>query len=366
MLESENVVVKALRTASASCGPVAVLLSVLLLVLAFPAFADDAPALSEKASGSIVAFESLLESPEIQAELQKKSGPLDQDKVHVVSHYVPYEPGQKVYVTEYFTFRSVMRKPARAVIFLTGPEFRGNFWTIPVEGYNALELAARRGFFAYTLDYVGVGESHVPADGEKVNYLTQVAPVRTLIDKVRKSRRAQRVDLVGEGYGAEVASELADDAERVRSVVLSVLVYRDLNPEIEGFFSPEFEAFLRSQPDGYWNPDFLDLTLAFSPNESLREYVLATQPGTYPTGPALQMFDFGLPIIDAAAARVPALIIAGELDPFPAPGDLAALARDWAAGGRLVVVEGAHHVPRIEAEPTAAEFVAALFGFIDE
>ncbi len=287
------------------------------------------------------------------------------DRVFSFSYRLPVGAGQELFVTEHFTLASVFRRPKRAVVFLTGPEFRGNFWSIPVEGYNGPEMAARRGFFAYTFDYIGVGESTVPEDGSGVNYLTQVEPVRKLIDLIRFWRRVDTVDLTGEGYGAEVASELADEPERVRSVTLSVVTYENYDPAILPFFSPQLEAFLRSSPNGYWEPDFLDQTLAFSPIQEVKDYVYATQPGVYPTGPILQFWDFDAPIIDAPAAEVPGLVIIGALDPFPAAGDPQALADEWGGGADLVLIPGSFHVPRIEAPDIAAQYFAAFFDFID-
>lgn len=287
------------------------------------------------------------------------------EEVRRVDHRIPIGSGKTVFVTEYFTQSSLLRKPARAVIFLAGPDFRGSFWSLPVEGYNASAMAARRGFFAYTMDYVGVGQSYIPENGSEVTYLTQVGPVSELIDFVRSSRQVPTVDLVGEGTGAAVAAQWNADTERVRSVTMSVTTYKTFNPAILRFFSPELESSLRRQPSGYWTPDFLDRTLGFSPNQKLRDYVYATQPGIYPTGPALGFWDAKLPIIDAPAARVPGLVISAEFDPFPAPGDNAELAADWGAGASHVTILGAHHVPRIEAEEIAVQFYDALFGFID-
>ncbi|MCP5117593.1 MAG: hypothetical protein GY953_42765, partial [bacterium] len=104
------------------------------------------------------------------------------DTVYSISHPLPVGDGQWLHVTAHFTIASLLREPARAAIFLTGPEFRGNFWTIPVEGYNGPAMAAKRGFVAYTFDYIGVGESFVPENGLEINYLTQVGPTRKLVD----------------------------------------------------------------------------------------------------------------------------------------------------------------------------------------
>jgi len=288
------------------------------------------------------------------------------DRVYSFSYRLPVGPGRTLYVTEHLTLASLFREPARAVIFLTGPTFRGNFWSIPVEGYDAPAMAARRGFFTFTVDYIGVGESYRPEDGSQISYLTQAAAVRKLIDFVRLAPWIDTVDLVGEGaYGTATAAALADDPERVRSITLSGVTYRNFSPLVLPFFSPEFEAFLRSRPNGYWEPDTFGQILAFSPVQEVRDYVLATQPGSYPTGPGLQFWDFPLPIIDAAAAAVPALVLRGQLDPFPAPGDSEELVADWGAGATLVVIAGGHHVPRIEAPEIAGRYFDELFAFLD-
>ncbi len=287
-------------------------------------------------------------------------------KVYSISHQLPVGGGQRLFVTAHFSLASLLREPARGALFLTGPEFRGNFWTIPVEGYNGPAMAARRGFVAYTYDYIGAGGSTIPADGTQINYLTQVGPARKLVDFMRYFWGIETVDLIGEGYGAEIASELADEPERTRSVTLTVVAYKNYDPAILAFLSPEFEAFLRSFEDGYYEPNFLDLTLQFSPVQELRDYVFATQLGTYPTGPALQFWDFPAPIIDAAAAEVPGLVIIGANDPFPAAGDPAELAEDWGGGADLVLIEGSFHVPRIEAPDIADQYFTALFDFIDD
>jgi pimeloyl-ACP methyl ester carboxylesterase len=287
------------------------------------------------------------------------------ERVHTISFHFPVAPGQTLHVTKYFTVKSLFRHPARAAIFLTGPAFRGNFWDIPVEGYSGPEMAARRGFFAYTLDYIGVGKSYLPEDGSEVNYLTQVAPVRKLIDFLRLAFDLDTVDLIGEAYGAEIAAELADEPQRVRSVTMSVVTYKNHDPGILGFFSPAFQSFLLGQPDGYWFSDFLALTLAHTTVQEVRDYVLETQPDFYPTGPGLQFWDLPLPIIDAPAALVPGLVILGEHDNFPAPGDPEELVADWGGGATLVTIAGAHHVPRIEAPEIAAQYFEALFDFID-
>ncbi len=286
-------------------------------------------------------------------------------EVHTFDHWVRVGRGKKIRVTAHFTVASLLREPARAAVFLTGPEFRGDFWSIPVEGYNGPAMAAQRGFIAYTYDYVGVGQSFLPEDGSEINYLSQVRPARKLINFIRFFWGVDKVDLIGEGYGAEIASELADEPQRVRSVTMSTVTYQNYDEGILFFFNSDFEGFLRSFEDGYYEPDFLPLTLQFSPDQELRDYVFATQPGSYPTGPALTFWDMPGQLIDAAAAEVPGLVIMGEFDPFPAAGDSEALATDWGGGASLVTIRGGVHVPRIEAPEIADQYFEALFDFID-
>ncbi len=288
-------------------------------------------------------------------------------RVFKINRMVRYAPGKRIFVTEYFTIQTLLRRPSRAAIFLTGPEFRGNFWDIPVDGYSAPAMAAQRGFFAYTLDYVGVGRSHLPENGSQINYLTQIAPVRKLVNRVRLTRGVAKVDLVGEHYGGEIAAAVAEEIpHRIRSVVMSTMNYEAISqPIIDNFLTAEFEAFLRAEPDGYWEPDLLQFTLAFSDNQELRDYVFATQTGTYPTGVFLQFYDLGLPVLNPAAQQVPLLLFAGELDVFLVPGDMENLADEWGGGATLVWIPDSHKAPRIETEAIVGRYMQELFDFLD-
>lgn len=341
------------------------LVACLILFVPHPSRADGEIAAS--VVGDVDPVLSFLESPQLWKELEDTTKSHNEilSKVYSFSYKIPFAPGKHLYVTESFSLRSVLRRPARAAIFFTGPSFRGSFWSIPVEGYNITEMAAQRGFYAFTIDYVGVGESYLPPDGSKATSLANVGPAQRLIDFVRKRRRVDRVDVIGEGFGAAIAATLGADSRRVRSVVLSTVTYRDMNPELLVFFSPQFEAFLRSQPQGYWAPNNYGQTLAASPNEQLRSWVLETQPGFYPTGQALQFWDIGMPYFDPTLAEVPALIIQGERDAFPAPGDTENLVNDWRAGAELVVIPEAGHVPRIESLRSVGHYADSLFGFLD-
>jgi len=111
-------------------------------------------------------------------------------------------------------------------------------------------------------------------------------------------------------------------------------------------------------------PPFYNITFGFSPSE-VREYLLETQPGYYPTGPFLILFD-GFPYFDPGVAQVPGLLIANEFEFVAGPNDAYLLAADYGTNGAdLVFIEGAFHATRIESPEVAARFWEEVFGFID-
>ncbi len=286
--------------------------------------------------------------------------------VHRTSFLVPFVPDRSIFVTEYSSTEALSRQPARAVIFLTAIEYRGSFWEVPLEGRNALRMAARRGFFAYSLDWIGLGESYRPPDGRQVDFRANAEPVAKLVDYVRRTREVARVDLIGEGYGGEVASVLAADSERIRSVVLTNVYYRELGP-IKDFFPPQFKQFLEGAPAGYWVPNAMEKTLFSVQDPEIRDYVFATQKDLeVPVGPFLAVYGPGPLTGTAKAARVPALIVNPELSDVAAAGDLERLAAEWAGGARLVTLKGSHHVSRLESPEIAEEYYRQLFGFLEE
>jgi len=287
------------------------------------------------------------------------------DEVHKEEFLLPYAPEKKIFVTEYYTLRSLLRQPGRAAIFLTAFEYRGNFWDIPIDDRNGPSMAARRGFFAYTTDYLGIGESYRPGDGRKVNYLTNAEAVSTLIDFVRRARKVDRVDLIGEGHGCEVAGALAADAERIRSVVLSTWYYKELGT-VTKIMTPEFKAFLESQPRGYWVPNVMALTLSHVEDQEIRNYVFASQKDLeVPTGPFLQLFGESALASSVKAARVPALILHPEFGGWPAPGDMKNLERDWGGGATLVALPNSYHASRLEDAQISQRYFQELFDFVD-
>ena len=169
-------------------------------------------------------------------------------------------------------------------------------------------MAAQRGFFAYNLDYVGVGESFRPADGREATFEAQIDAVGKLVQRIRSSRQVDAVDLVGEGFGAAIATELAAEPGRVRSVTMSAQIYREV--AAGPLLDPGFVALLESSPDGYFFlPAEGSLIFLVGTPQPVVDYVLATQGGTYPIDNFLVATD--RPFYDPAAALAPALVLYG-------------------------------------------------------
>ncbi|HBL30220.1 MAG TPA: hypothetical protein DD490_25590 [Acidobacteria bacterium] len=273
-------------------------------------------------------------------------------------------PGGEISVTETYTAHSWFRWPRRAVLFLPGSAFVGNHFAIPVDHYDATAQAARRGFFAFTVDYLGTGASTRPANGTEADFPAQTAAMGAVVDFVRHLRHIPRVDLLGEGYGGAIATQLAANPGRVRSVVMAAMLYDTL---VGGpLLDPAFVAILEGSPDGYF---FIPGEGAFifmngAPPEVF-SYVAATQGGFYPT-PNFLVAAYQRPFFDPGVARVPGLVIFGPGDIVVGPNGVDGLVRDYGRqGASLVVLEEAGHAPRIESPETAARFWEAVFSFID-
>ncbi|MCG8456860.1 MAG: alpha/beta hydrolase [Holophagales bacterium] len=294
---------------------------------------------------------------------EKAQSSSDED-VLTVEHRVPIGEGRELFVTETFTPASLYRFPRRAMLFLSGSAFRGNHWSIPVEGYDGTAMAARRGFFAYTVDYLGVGESFRPQDGTEVTFEANLEAMETLIRYIRWRRFVPKVDLVGAGYGGSLAAVLAEDRLRVRSTVMSAMLY---DVSIGGpLQDPDFVAMLESAPDGYvFLPGEASLIFADDTPQEVLDYVVATQGGTYPAENFL-VATRGLPFYDPGAARVPGLILFGRRDALVGADGMDGLALDYGGSGALLVVnESAGHAPRFESPEIASWYWRNTWAFVD-
>ena len=286
------------------------------------------------------------------------------DHIFRLTHDVPLGNGRTLRVNETFTLASWQRHPRRALLFLNGPAFLGTNYSIPVPGYDGTVMAAERGFFAYTADYLGAGESYKPAHGVDAGFAENTDALRSALRYIRFLRRVPKIDLLGEGIGGAIATQLAADPSRVRSTVLNAMLYKTV-PE-GPTTSEDFLNFLLSAPDGYLPvpPELYLLFLTGAPSEVV-DFMLSTQAGVYPIGPFLVPFEEP-PYFDPGVARVPGLVIFGSEDFLATPNDPSDLVADYGtSGAELIVLEGAGHAPRIESPDAAAAFWDAVFHFLD-
>jgi pimeloyl-ACP methyl ester carboxylesterase len=318
----------------------------------------------EEAADPAPAF---LDSPPIVEALAAQGERLSflPDEVYHLEHRVPIGEGRHLRVDEFFTLKAWHRWPRRAALMLTGPVTRGSYWSIPEPGYDGTAMVAERGLFTFTVDYLGVGDSHRPADGNAIAFADHVEALRAVLRYVRFFRSVPQVDIIAESIGGAMATQLAADDDRVRRCTITTVLYKTLAHQL--IVSPEWTAFLDAFPDGYTQnpPESYDPFLADSPKEEVRRYTYKSQPGAYPAAP-FRWLAQGLPYFDPGVARAPGLILVGKNDFVPGPDDPQELAADYGTdGAELVVLESAGHVPRIECEENAARYWSEVFNFIE-
>lgn len=283
------------------------------------------------------------------------------DTVLSVVHDVPVEEGETLRVREFFTLRSWLRWPKRAVLFLTTTSVTADLWDIPVEGYNGPEMAARRGMFAFTVDYLGVGENYRPGGNAlDSTFERNLAALQIVVRYVRFFRAVPRVDLVGESWGGALATQMAADSRRIRTCVMASMTYKEIaNPQ---FIAPEFVAYLKTLEDNYIpsDPNLIAAIAVGAPDE-VKAYILRTQ-----TGPRLttQLWQFiaGLPHFDPSVAKVPGLVISSDAE----AGDGRTLAADYGPdGAEFFEIAAGGHAPRLSSPVKAEAFWTRVFDFID-
>ncbi|MGA9526049.1 MAG: alpha/beta hydrolase [Myxococcaceae bacterium] len=296
---------------------------------------------------------------------------LTTEKVVTLTHSIRVGHHRRVVVRESFTRSSFQRSPRRAIVFLNGTPTTGDFFNIPVDGYRGRERLAERGFFAYTLDFEGSGASTYPEDAFGLTFDALTASTRAVVEHIRRSRSVSRVDLLGEAEGGGVAVQLCADDTIIRSCTLSSMLYQNGTDAFRAYFqSPEFRALVLGAPDGYLDipPPLYFNVLAAAPPD-VAAWTLANQPGRYSMGLVAEQLN-GTPSYEPTGARVPGLIIRGELDQNAPLQDTQHLAQDYGSEGgagpaTLVSIPGAMMIPRIEAPPHNEQFWDAVVDFVD-
>lgn len=290
----------------------------------------------------------------------------DPEPVSSTEHTIALPGGGFVAATETSTASAEARHPRRAAILFNGSAFNRHHWAIPVEDYDGTSILARAGWITFAVDFLGVGDSFLPANGTSANFAAQTAAMSAVLDYVRDVTGVPRVDLVGEGYGGAIAVVLAADPGRVRSTVTAAMLYD--SPPIAGpLTDDDFIALLESLPDGYFFlPGFASTIFMAGAPQAAIDFVSATQGGFYPT-PNFLAAAYDLPFFDATQARVPGLVIFGSDDFIVGPHGVDGLIRDYGPHGAVLAArDDAGHAPRIGRPEIAQWFWEQTLAFLDE
>jgi len=288
------------------------------------------------------------------------------DAVLTREHTIPLPGGGWVAATETYTEAALAAQPRRAALLFNGSAFNRHHWSIPVEHYDGTAILARAGWIAFTVDYLGVGDSYVPADGRDASFAAQIEAMSTALDHVRAETGVQRVDLMGPGYGGAIAVVLAADPSRVRSTVTSAMLYD--SPPIAGpLTDPAFIELLENDADGYFFlPGEASLFFMIGAPQAALDYVAATQGGFYPVDNFLAAA-YDLPFFDASAARAPGLVIFGPLDLVVGPNGVDGLLADYGPRGAVLATRpDADHAPRVENPEIAAWYWEQSLAFLNQ
>lgn len=313
---------------------------------------------------------------EIFAELEARSGSLSPevcDEVFTFDHVISVGGGVKLHVIEKLTPRSVLRFPRRGILMLTGTLVTNEQYDLQVDadGLNALDRAAREGYFAFSATYEGYEGSTQPADGSTVTTDRLLGQMGALVEWIRWNRGIAKVDLLGASIGSSLAIALGGTDgpiphQHVGRSVLTALVYEEVTPLFEAvFFSPEVQALLEAAPNGYvpTGPEQYGLILD-SVDPVAAAYGFENFPGVYATGPTLEGFD--LPVVPAEGGVVPTLQVWGDQDLITPLSDAIAFQSDYGGDAELLVLPGAGHAPYYGVPVVRDAFWDATFEFLDE
>ncbi|MFO0618634.1 MAG: hypothetical protein U0414_38940 [Polyangiaceae bacterium] len=302
----------------------------------------------------------------------------DLDLVRHAEHRVNIGGGKKIAMTETYTLRSWLRFPHRAMLMITAQGSNRAVYNAPFEGYDGGAILASDGFFAFSADPQGTSDSSQPADGLTVTYDSETQDFLKALDYIRLTRLVPKVDVLGEEIGGGVAMQLAADNSRVRSCVAASMIYKTGSDFFNAVFnSPEFKGFLFGSPDGYFQTfpgAYFNVVAGASPE--VANWFINTQVGRYAAGTYKEDYERlfeGGDSYDPTHARVPGLLIRGELDPNNSIDDVVALANAYGSAvhhhgpgpAEVAVIERGSHIVRIDAAPRGPQFWDLVLDFVD-
>jgi pimeloyl-ACP methyl ester carboxylesterase len=296
------------------------------------------------------------------------------EQVFTFEHMIELDDGAVLRLTEKFSTASVLRFPRRALLMMPGTLVSGDMYDIEAGddpgSLNALERAAREGFYAYAVTYEGYPGSSQPADGSTVTPERALGHMGEVVQWIRHSRKVPRVDLLGTSFGSSLATALGGtmspiNRRHIGRLVLQALVYKEVTPLFQDvFFSPEVQAALENAPNGYimTMPEMYGLIL-FGADQDAANWGFANFPDVYATGPTLAGFD--LPVFEAVHGRAPALQFWGTLDLITPIEDAETFQTEYGGHAQLSVLDGAGHAPYIATDEVREDFWAESFDYLD-
>lgn len=306
----------------------------------------------------------------------------DLDQVRHFEHRVNVGGGKQIGMTETYTLRSWLHLPHRAVLMIPAQGSKRSVYNAPFPGYDGGAILAGEGFFTFTADPQGTGDSFQPADGFTVTYASETSDYLKAVDYVRLTRLVGRVDVMGEEIGGGVAMQMAADSTRVRSCVAASMIWRTGSDFFNAAFnSPEFKGAVFGAPDHYFQtfPELYFNVLAGAAPD-MAAWFTSTQVGRYAAGTYKEDFDrlfAGGAFYDPTKAEVPGLLIRGENDPNNPLSDVVALANAYGSNpahgwghhttgpAEIAVIEGGSHIVRVDAPPIGTQFWDIVLEFLD-
>ena len=288
-------------------------------------------------------------------------------RVFSLEHHIRVAPSVQLHVVEKFSAASLLRPHRRALLMLTGTLVTNNQYDAPAP-YNALERAARAGYFGFAASYEGYGESTIPADGRAVTAERLLPEMAQVVEWIRHHRLVRRVDLLSASLGSSLAVELGGNhspinRRHIGKLVLTANVYKSVTPLFQAvFFTPEFRAFLEGAPNGYIQtpPEAYGL-IVLQAEPAAAAYAFSAFPGVYATGPTLEGFE--LPAFPAQNGRAPALQFWGDQDPITPIADVQQFQTEYGGPACLSILPGGGHAPYFE--PVKETFWNNTFAFLN-
>jgi pimeloyl-ACP methyl ester carboxylesterase len=269
--------------------------------------------------------------------------------VTTVDHYVQVAPDVTLHVVEKYTEGALHREHKRALLMLSGTLVSSIEFNLPAP-YNSLDIAAKAGYLAYSVDYEGYGASSLPADGKVVTAPRLLTEMGSIVEWIRHTRHVPHVDLLGSSLGSSLAVELGGvnspiNHHHIGKLALTSVVYKNVTPQFQAaFFNPQFEQLLLTIPGGYIQtpPEAYGPIVLFAEPEAAQD-VFTLVPGVYAVGPTLA--GFSLPIYPAQDGRAPMMQFWGDEDPITPLSDLQQFQSEYGGDASFTVLNGSGHIP---------------------